>query len=142
MSRTKLNSRQPKRIGILGYYGANNLGDETVVAILIKRIREYHPNAELVGFSLNPANTERRHAIKTYPLRLQNEASFSHRTPSHCTADVKPTFVTKLTQLLKKRPMVFKPLKVLKNCLCDLPSAFLNELAFLRRSCQTLQGFD
>jgi polysaccharide pyruvyl transferase WcaK-like protein len=142
MSRTKLNSRQPRRIGILGYYGANNLGDETVVAILIKRIREYYPNAELVGFSLNPANTARRHAIKAYSLRLQNEASFVHRTPSNSTADVKPTFVTKLTQFLKKRPMVFKPLKILKNCLCDLPSAFLSELAFLRRSFQRLQGFD
>ena len=72
---------RPKRIGIVGYYAGNNLGDDTVVAILIHKIREYYPDAEIVGFSLNPVDTARRHGIKAFPIRLQSDVSLPRRPP-------------------------------------------------------------
>ena len=66
----------PKRIGIVGHYGVGNLGDDTVVAILINKIREHYPNAEVLGFSLKPADTERRHGIKAFPILRTKEVSF------------------------------------------------------------------
>jgi polysaccharide pyruvyl transferase WcaK-like protein len=142
MSAITISSRPPKRIGIVGYYGGNNLGDEAVVAILIKTIREHFPSAELFGFSMNPAGTERRHGIKAFPIRLQCEAAGASGRLPPSIVDQKPHLLSKLKQLLKKCPLVFMPLKALKKWLCDLPIAILWELAFLRRSFHRLKGFD
>jgi polysaccharide pyruvyl transferase WcaK-like protein len=127
MSGSILSSHRPKKIGILGYYSGGNLGDETVVAILIKTIRDYYPNAELFGFSLRPANTERRHGIRSFPVRHQVESSFSPRPLSRSTVEGRPDPVTRLKNLLKKYPRLL---------------ALLKELIFLRRSFQRLKGLD
>ncbi len=58
-----------KRIGIFGYFGAGNLGDESVVGLLIERIRERWPDAEIHGICLDPADTFKQHGIPSYPLR-------------------------------------------------------------------------
>src|SRR5437016_932674 len=78
----RVGSWMPRKIGIVGYYGVGNLGDETVVAILMKKIRDYYPNAEFCGFSLNVADTERRHGIKAFPIRRGSESSVRHATQS------------------------------------------------------------
>ena len=136
-----MSSDWPKKIGIVGYYGGTNLGDETVVAILIKKLRERYPNAELFGFSLNPASTELRHAIKAFPIRLTSERT-SNGPPTYSRADVRPTYGATLKHLLKKRPFLFRPLKVIKNRFYDVPCTILREIAFLRRCFQKLQGFE
>ena len=71
----------PKRVGIVGHYGVGNLGDDTVVAILIKKIRDRYPNAEYAGFCLIPPDTERRHGIKAFPSKFcrPNEVSYPAR---------------------------------------------------------------
>ena len=142
MSALTVGTPRPRRIGIMGYYGGTNLGDETVVAILIKAIRDYYPHAEIVGFSMNPTNTELRHGIKAFPLSLEYEISSSNRRLPPLTANVKPNLRARLKQLLKNCPMLFNPLKALKSCCYDLPWRILGELAFLRKSFQRLQGFD
>ena len=131
-----------KRIGIAGYYGVGNLGDETVVAILIHKIREYYPNAEIAGFSLNPVDTAGRHGIEAFHIRGQNEVGSLRSSPPPPRLDVKPSLLSRLKQLLKKCPVLFKPLKGLKICFWDLPWALLGQLSFLRRSFCRLQGFD
>ena len=132
----------PRELESWAITDGGNLGDETVVAILIHKIREHYPDAEIVGFSLNPEDTERRHGIKAFPIRLQSELSRRRRPPRVSRVDVKPNLFIRLKQLLKKFPIIFKPLKCLKNCLCDLPWAVLGELSFLRRSFHRLRGFD
>ena len=81
----------PQRIGIVGHYGVGNLGDDTVVAILINKIRERYPNAEVLGFSLKPADTERRHGIKAFPILRPNELSFPRGEPPLSRVDLRPT---------------------------------------------------
>jgi polysaccharide pyruvyl transferase WcaK-like protein len=129
-----------KRIGIAGYYGVGNLGDETVVAILIAKIRQYYPDAELFGFSLNPADTERRHGIKSYPIRLRSEVPLA-RNSSRTTIPPRHNTPGKLKQSLKRLPFIFKPLKRVTNCLHAFPPA-IRELAFLGRSFHRLRGCD
>jgi polysaccharide pyruvyl transferase WcaK-like protein len=134
-----VNCRKPKKIGIVGYYGARNLGDETVVAILAKRIRACYPNAEVVGFSLNPQETQWRHGFKAFPIRLEDDVSLSPKALSSTPAvNGETSPVTGLKNALKKCPRLFAPLKAIKHCCCES----LRELAFLRRSFQRLQGFD
>ena len=142
MSAFTVGTCRTKRIGIVGFYGGTNLGDETVVAILIHKIREYYPNAEIVGFSGNPVATARRHGIDAFPFRLRSEGCITPIPPSVSRVDPKPTLYMELKQLLKKCPILFKPLKRLKICLWDLPWAVLGEPFFLRRSFYRLRGCD
>jgi polysaccharide pyruvyl transferase WcaK-like protein len=128
----------PKRIGIVGHYGVGNLGDDTVVAILIKRIRERYPNVELSGFSLRPADTEWRHGIKAFSMVRPNEVFSPGGEPPLARTKLKPTLSVKLKQLLKKCPILFKPLKGLKIGLREVPG----ELSFWRRSFHRLRGCD
>ena len=58
-----------KTIALFGYYGVGNLGDEAVVASLIRNIRQRMPDVRLLGISVNPADTLRRHGIVTLPIR-------------------------------------------------------------------------
>src|SRR5208337_4720729 len=133
---------RPKRIGIVGYYAGSNLGDDTVVAILIHKIRERYPDAEIVGFSSNPVDTARRYGIKALPIRPHMDPSRRRRPPPVSAVDVKPNLFSRLKQLVKKFPIIFKPLKYLKVCLCELPWAVLGELSFLRGTFRRLQSFD
>src|ERR1700730_2442931 len=95
-------SSRPPRIGIAGYYGCGNLGDDTVVAILINTIKEYYPNADLVGFSLSPADTERRHGIKAFHLRNQDETRSLRKSAASRSVDVQRSLLGTFTQMLNK----------------------------------------
>jgi len=57
-----------KRIGIWGHYHGKNLGDDIVVATIIQNLRERLPEAEFVGFSLDPEDTCVRHGIPAYSI--------------------------------------------------------------------------
>ena len=61
-------SRPAERIGLYGPWGYGNLGCAATVEAAIQNIRTYRPNAELVCFSLNPADTEERHGVPTYTI--------------------------------------------------------------------------
>lgn len=61
-------SGRPRRIGIWGHYCGSNQGDDLVVATLIENIRARIPDAEIVGFCLNPIDTKQRHGIEAFPI--------------------------------------------------------------------------
>ncbi len=133
MTALPISNSRPKTIGIVGFYGSGNLGDETVVAILINKIREHYPNARICGFSLNPTDTEQRHGIKAFPIWWRSEAHFVPGQP----LPPKGSF-GKLKQAVKNNLPFFNTLKALKALLWMIP----RELPFLRRCFQRLQGFD
>jgi polysaccharide pyruvyl transferase WcaK-like protein len=56
------------RIGIWGHYHGKNLGDDIVVATIAENLRRRLPDVELVGYSLNPVDTARRHGFPAYSL--------------------------------------------------------------------------
>jgi len=60
------------RVGVLGHYGNRNLGDEAIIEALIARIRAEWPGARVIAFSMDPADTTRRHAVPAYPIRLES----------------------------------------------------------------------
>ncbi len=57
-----------KRIKILisGWYGNNNIGDETIIEGMLKSIREYVPDAEFVVFSDDPEWTKKHYAVDSF----------------------------------------------------------------------------
>ena len=55
-------------VGLMGPFGFGNLGDAAIQQAMIENIYARYPLAKIVGFSLNPEDTEIRHHIKTYPV--------------------------------------------------------------------------
>jgi len=69
LTRRAVNGRGAvRKVGVLGQFGYGNLGDAAIQEAMIGHIREHFPQAEVVGFSLNPADTEQRHGIRSYPI--------------------------------------------------------------------------
>jgi len=58
-----------RSIGILSHVGNGNLGDEALFAAALQNVRALFPDADVVGLSTNPADSEQRHGIKCFPLR-------------------------------------------------------------------------
>jgi len=56
------------KIGLLDHMGFGNLGDAATQDALIANIRARLPDADIVGFSLNPEDTRMRHHIVCYPI--------------------------------------------------------------------------
>jgi polysaccharide pyruvyl transferase WcaK-like protein len=56
------------KIGLLDHMGYGNLGDAATQEALIANIRSRLPDAEIVGFSLNPVDTTKRHGIESWSI--------------------------------------------------------------------------
>jgi polysaccharide pyruvyl transferase WcaK-like protein len=56
------------KIGLLDHMGYGNLGDAATQEALMANIRSRLPDAEIAGFSLNPVDTAKRHAIASYSI--------------------------------------------------------------------------
>ena len=56
------------KIGLLDHMGYGNLGDAATQEALIENMRRRMPGVEIVGFSLNPEDTKRRHGIRSYSI--------------------------------------------------------------------------
>ncbi len=68
---------KPKRIGVLGPFGFGNLGDAAIQRAMIQHLQKHFPDAEIYGYSMNPADTEERHGIKTFPVTRRPEKEFT-----------------------------------------------------------------
>jgi polysaccharide pyruvyl transferase WcaK-like protein len=60
--------KNARHIALLGPYGFGNLGDAAIQQAVIDALRLRQPGAEIVGISLNPRDTEKRHGIRAYPI--------------------------------------------------------------------------
>ncbi len=56
------------KIGLLDHMGYGNLGDAATQEALIANIKTRLPDVNIVGFSLNPDDTRKRHNILSYPI--------------------------------------------------------------------------
>ena len=56
------------KIGISGSYGGMNLGDEAILEGMLHTLKA-SADVEVVVFSFNPADTEKRHQVRTIPFR-------------------------------------------------------------------------
>jgi polysaccharide pyruvyl transferase WcaK-like protein len=56
------------KIGLLDHMGYGNLGDAATQEALIANIKKRQPDVEIIGFSLNPDDTRKRHDITCYSI--------------------------------------------------------------------------
>ena len=52
---------------ISGYYGFNNIGDESILRTVIDNLREKLPDTDITVLSRDPASTEAKYGVKAAP---------------------------------------------------------------------------
>jgi len=68
-------SRAYKKIGLLDHLGGGNLGDDVTLDAVMQNIKRRWPHAVIMGFSLNPSDTQKRHGIQSYAIRKKHGMS-------------------------------------------------------------------
>jgi hypothetical protein len=63
--------RAPKKAGLLDHMGGGNLADDATQIAVIHNIKNRWRDAEVIGVSMNPYDTQKRHGIPSYPIRKQ-----------------------------------------------------------------------
>jgi polysaccharide pyruvyl transferase WcaK-like protein len=137
---------QPKRIGIFGHVGTQNLGDETIIAAVIQNIRLRYPDAEIRAFTFNPEDTGARHGIAAFPIRqlkslsrLGGKSSQNGTPPSQ--ANEKVNFGVRFRDNLKKIPLLIPFLRAMQRAFQAIRGPF-SELGFLTQCYKNLKGMD
>ena len=59
---------RPIRVAVFGHVGQDNLGDEAAFKAVIEAAKSRRPSAEIIGVSVNPADTALRYGITTFPI--------------------------------------------------------------------------
>jgi polysaccharide pyruvyl transferase WcaK-like protein len=118
------------KIGLLDHMGYGNLGDAATQEALIANIKKRMPHAVIVGFSLNPDDTRKRHNIPCYSIThwhpgLKKSENSSPDSGKHRL---------RLKSILKKIP-IFSPVALRVR---DL----IRELVHLGRSLKVLHSLD
>jgi len=118
-----------KAIGLLDHMGYGNLGDAAIQESVIANIKQRVPDARLVGFSLIPDDTVKRHGIPCYPIRRWHPALGATGRQGD-----RAGLALRLKEALKRRPIVY----VWAKPVGDL----LREALFWVRSYRTVRRLD
>lgn len=118
------------RIGLLDHMGYGNLGDAAIQEVVIANIRKRLPNADIVGFSLVPDDTSKRHGIPCYSIRRWHPTfeDIENKSPSRMKLNAKLKSALRNNSFV--RPLT-RPLL-----------GFVRELFFLVRSYRILRKLD
>jgi polysaccharide pyruvyl transferase WcaK-like protein len=141
--RTVRNSQIPRsdavsvrKLGLVDHIGFGNLGDDATQAAVMKHIRERWPNAEMVLFSMNPADSRSRHGVAAYPIR----AEFGNRSEGNDISALPAQ--SKLKDTLRRVPLLYRLLQTLKTLTIRAPRRIFEEISFLRASFRIVKPFD
>jgi polysaccharide pyruvyl transferase WcaK-like protein len=101
------------KIGLLDHMGYGNLGDAATQDALIANIKLRLPEVQLIGFSLNPVDTEKRHSIPSYSIT--NWHPGLDRQPAGAGDGAGKSNTQQLKSFLKKIPILSPSLRWLQN---------------------------
>jgi polysaccharide pyruvyl transferase WcaK-like protein len=119
------------KIGLLDHMGYGNLGDAATQEALIANIRLRVPEVQIVGFSLNPVDTEKRHGIPSYSITYWHPGLDE---PAEARTDSGSNMAPRLKSFLKKIPILSPSLRWLQN--------LAREVRHLRRSYLRVRSLD
>jgi polysaccharide pyruvyl transferase WcaK-like protein len=125
----------PARIALLHHVGGGNLGDDATLDAVTGNLKRRWPNAEVVALSMNPDDTERRHGIKSHPLR-RNRWSIGYRS-----AGIGAAFKASVKALTGEF-WLFSYLLNMVSVIIRLPITVVGELSFLVSACSIIRSFD
>jgi polysaccharide pyruvyl transferase WcaK-like protein len=118
------------KIGLLDHMGYGNLGDAATQEALIANIKSRLPKTDIVGFSLNPHDTRKRHDIGCHSITHWHPGLIVPGSTSADGTDLQ----TRLKSTLKALPVVSGIIKRLLY--------LLREVVHLGRSFKVLRSLD
>jgi polysaccharide pyruvyl transferase WcaK-like protein len=124
------------RIALLHHVSGANLGDGATIDAVVQNIRSRWPAAVIMGLSMNPEDTARRHGIPSYPIR---QKTWGFGIPIR---EEEPGARAKIKIALRRYETVLKLLKVINAFVVKAPLAFVRELAFLAKSYRVARKID
>jgi polysaccharide pyruvyl transferase WcaK-like protein len=121
--------------------GGGNLGDDATLDAAIQNIKRRWPHAVIVGFSMNPDDTPKRHGILSYAIRKKTwdlGANLRHSPwPTR-----KVTFKETVKTELRKYRFLFTLLRAINRLVIRMPRGFCQEILFLAASFRIIGSFD
>ena len=128
-------ARGPKKIGLLDHMGGGNLGDDTTQTAVMYNIRSRWPDATIYGFSMNPADSESRHAIPSYPIRRR-----TWNNPDR--VEVVGGGGTDKVEMVQKPNRGRRLLRAITAAAIKKPLAAMSEFFFLAKSLAIMRTLD
>jgi len=125
-----------KKIGLLHHLGGGNLGDDASLQAVMHNIKARWPYATILGFTMNPNYTERRHGISGYAIRRDVWTPFGE------TVDNRITLKSKAKDAIRKYPFIFRLVQTVNAIAIRMPCTVVRELLFLARSFRIIRSFD
>ncbi len=71
--------REPVTVGVFGFYGNENLGDEAIIEATIAEMKEQLGDVQAVCFSVNPSDSASRYRVAAFPIVRGSRGSLSQR---------------------------------------------------------------
>jgi polysaccharide pyruvyl transferase WcaK-like protein len=139
---------RPVRVAVFGHVGQDNLGDEAAFKAVIEATKSRRPSAEIVGISVNPADTAFRYGIRTFPIwrdtpstgSLSEESTKVHK-PDRGQTVSDAEGVGRLKCLIRSVPGLFPLLRSVVRVFAFVP-VVMRELLFLWRTYRMLRHVD
>lgn len=128
-------TRASKKIGLLDHVGGGNLGDDATQEAVIQNIRSRLQEAEIYAFSMNPADTESRHGIRSYPIRRRTWTLGSRPE----TVDLR--IKGRVQRAVGRYRGLFRVVRWVYALVVKKPTALIAELSFLTKSLCILRSF-
>jgi polysaccharide pyruvyl transferase WcaK-like protein len=117
----------------LEHCGTGNLGDDATVATVLQHIKSRWPAASVVGLSLDPGDSARRHGIPCFAIR-QSVFPFEREWSSASGPADPGRYADKLKAALKKAWPLFRAAKAIRHATIVRPVQFMREIMFLGHS--------
>jgi polysaccharide pyruvyl transferase WcaK-like protein len=121
------------KIGLLEHCGTGNLGDDATVAAVLQQIKIRWPAASVIGLSLDPLDSERRHGIPCSAIR-QSVFPFEQEWSSASPKAQRGRYSDRLKARLKKIGPLYRAIKAIKNVMIVPPIQFVREIIFIWQS--------
>lgn len=128
-----MNSRQPhvhnlsaqdspiRRIGLISPYSGGNLGNAAIISAAIANIRKRIPGVGIIGITLNPDDTRRRHGIEAFPLAGVSRPHYGLFSSGNSkSGQLRTPRIAQIKQWLKKIPVLRSLLTTIRVCSMEL----------------------
>jgi polysaccharide pyruvyl transferase WcaK-like protein len=139
-------SASPRKICVISHGGTKNLGDEALFATVVQNTRLRIPDAEIIGFTISPEDTRKRHGIPCFPVRRsenpvksQTDSAMENPAPLSATSSPATGGSEKIKSALKSIPGLRPLISIVRGFASGLVSV-LAEPKFLIQSYRRLKG--
>jgi polysaccharide pyruvyl transferase WcaK-like protein len=127
--------RPIRRIGLISPYSGGNLGDAAIIGATIRNLRKRVPGVRILGLTLNPDDSRRRHGIEAFPLAAVSRPYYTLVRSDNSRVEEQPSVKSRqIKNWLKQIPLLGTSLRAIRVC--------RDELAHMAAARRVVRGLD